>query len=136
MRISLEELSKIAENFLCVLEKEGIEKIEDLEKRTGTTIQLEKSQDFIVITTRPAYYKSVANTILYNRPWSGIPITLEMNKKLEYSQIFIKCEKKLKDYNTFCHDYYDNSMQNKILSSLDLSDLKKELKRISKNNLT
>ncbi len=130
MKISLEELSKIAGNFLYLLEKEGIEKTDDLEKRIGTTIKLEKSNDFIVITTRPSNYSTLAYTISYHRSELGIPFELKINKQLGYSHVFIKSEEELKDYTTFHFDYYNNYMQNRIFKSSEFSEVKEELKRI------
>jgi|SRR3989344_1795984 len=130
MKISLEELSKIAENFLNLMKKEGIEKTDDLEKRIGTTIKLEKSQDFIVITTRPSNYGTLAHTISYHRPDLGIPLELKINNQLGYSQIFIKLEKKLRNYNTFSLDRYNNFMQNKLIKPLHFLEIIEELEKI------
>lgn len=130
MKISLEDLGKIAGNFLYLLEKEGIEKTEDLEKRIGTTVKLEKSNDFVVITTRPSNYQTLASTISYHHPESGIPIELKINKELKYARLFVKSEKKLKDYTFFHPDYYNNFMQSKIIPSSDFSVVKKELERL------
>ncbi len=130
MKISLEDLGKIAGNFLYLIEKEGIEKTDDLEKRIGTTIKLEKSEDFVIITTRPSNHNTLAYTIAYHCPSLGIPLELKINKEKEYSQVFIKSGKELKSYKTFHFDMYDNFMQNKIFQSSDFSMIKKELERL------
>lgn len=130
MKISFKDLGKIAGNFLYLMEKEGIEKTEDLEKRIGTTVKLEKSEDFVLITTRPSNHNTLAYIVSYHCNNLGIPLELNINKKKEYSRVLIKSEKKLKDYKTFHYDCYDNPMQNKIFMTSNLSYLKKELEKL------
>ncbi len=130
MKISFKDLGKIAGNFLYLMEKEGIEKTEDLEKRIGTTIKLEKSEDFVLITTRPSNHNTLAYTISYHCPSLGIPLELKINKEKEYSQVFIKSGKELKNYKTFHFDSYQNYMQNKICMTSNFSNLKKELEKL------
>lgn len=135
MKISLEDLGKIAGNFLYLMEKEGIEKTEDLEKRIGTTVKLEKSNDFVVISLKPSCYKSLAPSVFYISPNFGIPIELKINKevkisKLGYSKIFIKSQERIKNYNFLRKDSYDNFMQKRIFYSSDFSVVKKELERL------
>ncbi len=121
MKIDAQEIKQMAKKFLSVLDREGIQTNEDLEEKLGKNFTLENSQDFISIVSRPSNCETIAYTISYTRPGTGIPIELEINEQLNYSQIILKAQEKLEGYSHFHSDQFNNLVQNKVIGSSNFS---------------
>ena len=130
MKISKEELKKTAERFHETLEREKIESVGDLEKNLGKTFVVAGSEENIFIEMRPSNHGTMAYTVSYNHPLTGIPMELKINPSQEYSQVIIKSGEEIEDYFPFTEDVFGNITQNRIFYSPEFSLCLDELKRL------
>lgn len=132
MKIYIRDLKKFAAEFLRILEDQKIESTKDLEGLIGQQFRIENQiQDFISFENRPSNLNTMAYTISYTKPGTGIPIELKINSSLNYSQIIIKAQEVIYSYLPFMIDTFENFIQNKVLDSSDILILKKEVVRLT-----
>jgi hypothetical protein len=132
MKISGDELGKIAQTILDLLEKEGISSISSLEARISRkTNTIVNSSDRISFELRPSVDKTQAYTLSYTREGTGIPIEIRINPAKGYTKIILKTEKELKGYEPFLYDIFDNIVQERRIQETGISQIKAELRQLA-----
>lgn len=133
MKISRDELGKIAQNVLDSLEREGINSISDFKAKIGkkTDTPLNNS-DKISFELCPSNDETQAYTLSYIREGTGIPVEIRINPKRGYTRIILKTARKLKGYEPFRYDIFNNLMQERVLQGTGISQVKAELKELAK----
>ncbi len=135
MKIKTDDIRIFASRFLKVLEEQGVKSTQDLEKLIGKEVEIEQqAPDFLSFEKRPSNLSTMAYTISYIKPESGIPIEIKINSELDYSQVIIKTQELIEGYTPFSVDPFENIIQNKLLRSCDISLSIKELIALSKLN--
>ncbi len=133
MKIKADDIRMFASGFLKILEEQEVKSAQDLERLIGKEFKIEqKESDFLSFTNRPSNLSTMAYTISYIRPGSGIPIELKINSSLNYSQVIIKTQELIEDYTPFSVDTFENIIQYKLLNSSDIYLSIKELIALSK----
>ena len=92
MKITLQDLSRFAREFLHVLQRENINSIQALEKiaQSGEKEITINVQESLIFAPRPSHEGTIAYTMSYVVQGAGIPIELKINKEMGYTRSIIK----------------------------------------------
>ncbi len=124
------DIRQVSSELLKTLEKEKVATEEDLERMMGQTIAL-KENNIVDFQKIPSNFGTMAYTVSYIRPKSGIPLELKINTELDYSQVILKAQTKLEQYKPFTRDGYGNIVQNRLFMPGNFNSAKEELKRLT-----
>jgi len=131
MSIKKDYLGKIAENVLKLLDDEKIISFPDLDRIMNQKFSIdENTKEQILIELRPSNSYTTARVISYIVLGRGIPLEIRVNEELKYSRIIVKGDFNLPDYIPFAQDIFGNTAQDKQLGSIDISQIKSELKKL------
>lgn len=129
--ITKEYLGRIAENVLKFLDRKKVNSLSDLDRLMDQPFSIdENTKERILVELRPSNLYTKAYVISYTVPGRGIPLEIRVNKKLKYSRVIVKGDFNLPDYEPFAKDLFGNIAQNKQLGSIDISQIKSELKKL------
>jgi len=130
--ISREDLGIFSEEFLEVLEREGIDSHGELEKRLGDSFGTVKG--FIQLEARPGGRSispsEIVHTISYIIEGLGIPIEVRMSPKSGYSTIIVKSVDYIEDYRPVFHDGFGNCIQESRFE-FSFDEVKNKLKNLT-----
>jgi len=130
MSITKEYLGRVAESVLRILGNEKITSFPDLDRIMNQKFSIDKKTDYISVELRPSNLGTTVRTISYIAPGHGIPLEVRVNEELKYSRIIVKGDFNLPDYIPFAQDIFGNTAQDKQLGSIDISQIKSELKKL------
>ena len=135
MSVKTNDLKRIVNNFLNLMEKEEVKSMLDYEQPEKRFPVPDKPNDYISVEFRPSSNTPIpltnSPTISYHAGGGGIPLEVRINSNEGYSRIILKTvEGVIPNYSPFAIDIFDNIGQNKIIKSTDVADVKKELKNI------
>lgn len=138
MKISRQKLSEVCRIFLEVLDKEGIANLEGLEALAGQATPIDgKPQDYLIVEWRPSNLGTRAIDASYviqherGKLGGGIPLSVKVNRELNYSQLIIKTPSELPGYAPFFQDQFGNLAQARVIRTTDLDKIRKEIKDLS-----
>ena len=131
MQITRKDLGQIAENFLQVLDREGIHSLESLDRILDQRLDVDKSSGHVLkVQLRPSLSNTKAHTMSYIIPIVGIPIETRMNYDLSYLNMIIKTGSIIPGYSEFSLDGFGNIIQNKVINSSEWEILERELRAL------
>lgn len=130
MRVTKSMLKHIANNFINTIEKQGLDSLKSLEANLENEMHISESE-YIMIELRPSNLGTTTFTISYIAPGTGIPLEVKINDILHYSKIVLKSTYKVNGYEPFSIDKIRNVVQAKTLPSIDIKDIKRELKYLA-----
>lgn len=124
--VTRSELKTIASKVLEVLDKEDIQKMEDLEKIMGKTFPINET-DSVVGEVRPSNFGTPAFALSYFSQQEGIVLETRLNASSGYTLIILKSETEVEGYESAAIDPLGNTVQSKTISPADVGLLRKEL---------
>ncbi|MEM5872257.1 MAG: hypothetical protein QXD55_00120 [Candidatus Aenigmatarchaeota archaeon] len=135
MSIKKDDLKRIVNNFLKVLENKEIQTLLDFERPKKIFPITNDASEYVSVEFRPssthikAFTKSP--TISYIIEGCGIPLEVRINSYEGYSRIILKTvEGVFHGYSPFTIDKFNNIAQDKMIYSTDISLVKEELKKL------
>ena len=131
MSVKKEYLGKIAENVLRVFDSEKIESLSDLDRIMNKRFPIESVKEQILIELRPSSLGTTVRTVAYMIEGGGMPLEIKINEELGYSKMMVKGTFVLPDYRPVANDIFGNTFQNKKLDSIDISQIRYELKKLA-----
>lgn len=138
MRISREKLSEVSKTFIEILDREWVRNLGDLEALAGQAIPVNgKEQEYLIVGWRPSNLGTRAIDASYTiqhrakQVGGGIPLDLKMNRLLDYSQIIIKADFTIEDYNHIAEDPFGNIVQARVLDNTDWQRIQEEIRKLS-----
>ena len=132
--ISRGQLGTYAHSLLDFLEEKNITQIERLEQMMDAEYAVGENDEYIHLHQRPSNGGTFTYTISYMVSEVGIPIEVKLNSQLGYSQVIVKGDFTLREYEIFARDAFGNKIQNKRVGSTDLSEIREEIRHLA--NLT
>jgi len=127
--ITPEKLGKIAKDILNFLEKEEINSIQNLEGRLGEFFGVGERGDILIESKISGPKEDY--TINYINYELGIPFEIRMNSYTSNSKIIVKTNKELDNYESRGSDSFGNIIQEKSMKKCPISEIKKELRKLS-----
>ena len=125
--ISLEKLSIYSSRILALLEYTS--SVSDLTELLDSEILFERNE-FIQVERRPSINLKFCYAISYIIKGKGVPIEARINEDERYIVLFCKSVNKVKGYEPFRKDLFGNYLYSKTIKSIEITDLKSELKRL------
>lgn len=133
MKITKQELGRVINRFLTVLEKENITMWGDLEDMLDRSFQIDENRkDIISIRYRQSLDGVYNYSISYIREWNGTILEVKINE-LDYAIIVLKSKDRLEGYSKFGNDRSNNGIYYKNMKSAELQAVIEELKEYEDN---
>lgn len=129
MQLTRGDIREIVGRFLAVLDREGIISLDSLGKKTGQRFPVNE-KDSVELQMRPFNKGTEAYTASYLSAGMGTPVEFRINPDLGYSVIMVKFQGLLDGYSPFSSDGAGNTAQDKRISSVEMSAVRKELEKL------
>src|SRR3990167_4116668 len=113
MEVYISDIRAIANRFLEIINKEELFLTNQLEKMTGKRISSDGDcAGSISFGKHPSNIGTMAHNISYIRYGVCVPIEIQVNAELDYSQIILKAQYMIEGYSFFAVDRFKNIAQN------------------------
>lgn len=106
-----------------------IASLEDLDRALGST-QPAAPGEHVEFEKRPSNHGTLAYTVSYVVPGTGIPVEFKINPHMGSAKIILKMESQRPGYKQFMIDPYQNIIQLKELTPATIGIVKQELERL------
>ncbi len=118
MAIGKQELTRIIDRTLNVLEREKVLSLKDLAENVGKEYELEEVEgESIKITLEPSQMNTKAYRISYIMPDSTVPLEIRINPEFKYTRFVLRVQEQIFGFNPYT-DSEGRQCQNKFLNKI------------------
>lgn len=130
MLIDRNRLIKIISTSLGIMDEKQLNSLEELEKWEGNRFipDSKRKHEYLKISKKSLKGETPSLILSYIIEGTGIPLEIKINQESNYSRIILKFNGTLVAYSPFMQDIYGNTIQKRVLATIDVQEVKSHLR--------